>query len=84
MKADKGGVVVIVDVKNYIKEAEPQLNITENYRKLRKGSTATNMKLIIDMIETFKTQKTINLKVAEVLKRSYPKTPKFYLRPKRQ
>ena len=30
VKADKGGVVVIVDVKNYIKEAEPQLNITEN------------------------------------------------------
>ena len=33
-KADKGGAVVIVDVKDYIKEAERQLNNTENYRKL--------------------------------------------------
>ena len=34
-KADKGGDVVIVDVKDYIKEAERQLNNTENYRKLQ-------------------------------------------------
>ena len=31
-KALKGGVVVIVDAKDYIKEAERQLNNTENYR----------------------------------------------------
>ena len=30
-KADKGGGVVIVDVKDYISEAERQLNSTENY-----------------------------------------------------
>ena len=30
-KADKGGGVVIVDVKDYISEAERQLNNTENY-----------------------------------------------------
>ena len=29
-KADKDGAVVIVDVKDYIKEAEQQLNNTEN------------------------------------------------------
>ena len=29
-EADKGGAVVIVDVKDYIKEAERQLNNTEN------------------------------------------------------
>ena len=33
-KADKDGAVVIVGVKDYIKEAEWQLNNTENYRKL--------------------------------------------------
>ena len=33
-KADKGGAVVIVGKKDYIKEAERELNNTENYRKL--------------------------------------------------
>ena len=36
IKADKGGAVVIVDVKDYIKEAERQLNNTENYRNFKK------------------------------------------------
>ena len=81
-KADKGGAVVIVDVKDYIKEAERQLNNTENYRKLHEDPTATNMKLVNDTIEIFKKQKLINEKVAEGLKRNDPKTPKFYLRPK--
>ena len=38
-KADKGGAVVIVDVKDHIKEAEQQPNNTENYRKLRRPDT---------------------------------------------
>ena len=81
-KADKGGAVVIVDVKDYIKEAERQLNNTENYRKLQEDPTATNMKLVNDTMERFKKQKLINEKVAEGLKRNDPKTAKFYLRPK--
>ena len=79
-KADKGGAVVIVDVKDYIKEAERQLNNTENYRKLQEDPTATNMKLVNDTIERFKKQqKLINEKVAEGLKRNDAKTAKFYL-----
>ena len=81
-KADKGGAVVIVDVKDYIKEAEGQLNDTENYRKLQEDPTATNMKSINDTIERFKNQKLVNQKVAEGLKKNDPKTLKFYLRPK--
>ena len=81
-KADKGSAVVIVDVKDYIKEPERQLNNSENYRKLQEDPTATNMKLVNDTIERFKKQKLINEKVAEGLKRNDPKTPKFYLRPK--
>ena len=68
-KADKGGAVVIVDVKDYIKEAEGQLNDTENYRKLQEDPTATNMKSINDTIERFKNQKLVNQKVAEGLKK---------------
>ena len=71
-KADKGGAVVIVDVTDYIKEAERQLNNTENYRKLQEDPSATNMKLVNDTIERF------NEKVAEGLKSNHPKTPKCY------
>ena len=78
-KGDKDGAVIIVDVKDYIKEAERQLNNTENYRKLQEDPTATNMKLVNDTIERFKKQKLINEKVAEGLKRNDPKTPKLYL-----
>ena len=53
-KADKGGAVVIVDVKDYEKETERQLNNTKNYRKLHEEPTAINNKLVNDMIERFK------------------------------
>ena len=39
---DKGGAVVILDVKDYEKEYEMQLNKTENYKCLQKDPTATN------------------------------------------
>ena len=59
-KAGKGGAVVIVDVKDYIKEAEWLLTNIKNYRKLQKDPTATNMKLVNDTIERLKKQKLIN------------------------
>ena len=77
-KADKGGAVVIVAVK----DTERQLNSNKNYRKLPEDPTATNMKSVNDTIVRFKKQKLFNEKVTECLKRNNPKTPKFYLRPK--
>ena len=53
-KADKGDAVVIVGVKDYVKEAERQLSNTKNYGKLQEDPTATNMKLVNDIIEKFK------------------------------
>ena len=41
-KAGKGGAVVIVDVKDYIKEAEWLLTNIKNYSKLQKNPTTTN------------------------------------------
>ena len=81
-KAEKGGAVVIVDVKDYIKQAERQINNTKNYRKLQEDPTVTNMKFVKNTIERFKKQKLINEKIADGLKRNDPKTPKLYLRPK--
>ena len=42
---NKGGPAVIVAVRDYIKEAERQLNNTENYRKFQEHPTALNMNL---------------------------------------
>ena len=40
--ADKGGAVVIMDVKDYIRQAKRQLNNSKNYKVLAKDPTATN------------------------------------------
>ena len=74
-KAGKDGAVVIVDVKDYIKEAERLLTNIENYRKLQEDPTATNMKLVNDTIKRLKKQKLINKKVAESLNRNNPGHP---------
>ena len=84
-KADKGDAVVIVGVKDFLKETERQLNNTKNHRKLQEDPTATNMKLVNDTIERSKKKKKLtHEKVAVGLKRNDPKIPKFYLRPKTQ
>ena len=44
-KADKGGAVVIMNVKDYINEAHRQLNNKDDYKILNKDPTTTNAKL---------------------------------------
>ena len=87
-KADKGGAVVIVDVKYYTREAESQLKNKYNYDSnmiltwLKHDSTETRSRLVNDTIERSKKQKMMKETVAEVLKTENLRTPKFYLRPK--
>ena len=70
---DKGVVVVIVSVKDYMKEAKRQPNNTKNYRTLEEDPTTANMKLENDMKERFNKQKIKKLeKVAEGLKLNDP------------
>ena len=76
-KADKGGAVVIVDVKGYIKEAEQQLNNTENYWKLQEDPRATNMKLVSDTIERFKKKKNNKWKSCRRPKKKWHKNTKI-------
>ena len=54
---DKGGAVVIMDVKDYVEECERQLNNTGNYNRLQKGPTATNNELVHRVIKRFETVK---------------------------
>ena len=41
-KANKGGAVVIIDVEDYIKEAEHQLTNKDSYKKLQYDPTQTH------------------------------------------
>ena len=43
---DKGGVVVIMDLNNYIREAKRQQNDSKNYKVFAKDPTTTNNDLV--------------------------------------
>ena len=82
IKADKGGAVVIIDVEDYVKEAEHQLNNKDAYKKLQYDPTQTHTRLVNDTISRFKNDKLITENIAKGLQVQQPETPKFYTRPK--
>ena len=71
-----------MDVKDYINETHRQLNNKDHYKMLNKDPTITNAKLANDTIQGFKKEKLLKEKIADGLKVSHPKTPKFYMQPK--
>ena len=81
-KADQGGAVVIMDVEDYINEAHRQLNNKDHYEILNKDPTTTNAKLVNDAIQRFKKEILLKENIADGLKVSNSKTPKFYMQPK--
>ena len=81
-KADKGGAVVIMNVDDYIKEANRQLDNTEFYTKLITNPTTTNYDIVNNTIQTFVKEKLLPEQVAKALVVDNPKTARFYLLPK--
>ena len=79
--ADKGGAVVVLDVEDYVKVAERQLNNKENYRKINYHPTTANNETIHKVISRFQ-KENIQSKNIEGLKTENPKTLHFYLKPK--
>ena len=80
-KADKGGAVVIMDVDDYVKEANRQLDDSTFYKKLPQDPTPIHEERINNTISKFKDEGLITEKVAEGLKTNNPKTSKFSLNP---
>ena len=80
--ADKGGAVVIMDVKDYIREAERQLSDENFYKKIPNNPTSLHAELVNNAIDHLKNRNLIPEKVAQGLKVSNPRTPLFYLLPK--
>ena len=65
---NKGGAVVILDVKHWIKEAERQLKSKENYRKTKFDPTTANDETIHKVISRFQKGNLLNKKYVWVLK----------------
>ena len=67
-KADKGDAVVIIDKKDYIREAESQLENKDNDNSLKNDPIETHNRLVNHTMERYKKQKMMKDKVVERLK----------------
>ena len=79
--ADKGGAVVILDVEDYVKEAERQLSNKENYRKINYDLTTAFNKTIHKFISRFQKENLLSKIISEGLKKENLRTSHFYLDP---
>ena len=66
--ADKGGAVVIQDVKEYIKEGNRQLNNSDFYKKVDKDLTHTHQKLVNNTLDNLQKENLLTEKIAKSLK----------------
>jgi hypothetical protein len=80
--ADKGGAVVIIDVENYLEEANRQLNNQNFYAQLTHDPTGDHADIINETIKSFVKEKLLSDKLGKLLKQTSPKTPNMYFRPK--
>ena len=80
--ADKGGAVVIQDVKSYKKKLGDNFQKKNYYTEISYNATAIHKKLIDQTIETFKKERLLKENVTDGLNVENPRTPKFYTSPK--
>ena len=80
--ADKGGALVINDVKSYMREANRQLSNEAHYQALNHNPTAENAALVENAIDTLRLDGSIDERTAEQLKPKNPRTPRLYFLPK--
>ena len=73
-KADKGGAVVIVDVDDYVEEANRQLDNKEFYKKLTTDTTEINRIRVNRTIDELKSPHLLNEKITNELLSSEAKS----------
>ena len=81
-KAVKGGAVVVVDVDDYVQEANRQLDNKEFYKKLTIDTTEINRIKVNRTINELKSSHLLNEKITNDLLSSEAKTPQFKMLPK--
>ena len=76
---DKGGAVATLDVKDYAKECQRQLNNTENYKHLQKDRSATKDELVYNIIKRFEKEELSRKSSQKNFKWALCKLPNFIL-----
>ena len=80
--ADKGGMIVVQNTVDYIKEAERQLKDTQTYQSLDHNPTKDFQKEIDETLTNLVEKGEISTKVQKMLSNNNPKTPNIYFLPK--
>ena len=80
--AGKGGAVVIMDTDSYIKEVNWQLSGKASYKQLTQNPTLQRNRMVNQTLERFRNENLLPQKIADGLKITNPKAPKFYISPK--
>ena len=75
-------IIVILDINDYIDEANRQLNDTNNYEQLDFKPTELHTEKIISEINNLKNENLLTIKTANSLLEEKIKTPEFHLLPK--
>ena len=81
-KADKGTNVVVMDRKDYIKEAHRQLKNASHYMPLTENLTTKYRTKVVNLIDSMFEQEEISLKTYRYLMEGGNRTPIFYMLPK--
>ena len=81
-KAGKGGAVVIIDVDDYINEANRQLNSKEFCKEISNDPTELNRKKVKNAIKELKSAKLLDEKIATEPEVQEAKALAFYMFPK--
>ena len=80
--ADKGAAVVVMNLRDYVKEALRQLVDTNYYRPLPRSTTLVNHDIICTIVQTMYEAGEIGKKCYQFLTEVEPRTARFYLLPK--
>ena len=81
-KTDRGGAVVILDVDDYISEANQQLNNKEFYKEVLNDPTELNRKKVNNAIKERKYARLLDKNIATKLEVQEARTQAFYMFPK--
>ena len=81
-KADKGGLTVILDVKDYNAKTYEQLQDNSFYQKLNVDPTAKHSETVNRAIESFRKQELLSNSTASKLTVDEVRIPQFHILPK--
>lgn len=80
--ANKGRAVIILDVEDYVKVAEKQLNNRGEYRKIKCEPPTANNETMHKVISRFQKDNLLSKNISEGLITENPKARHFYLKVK--